>query len=162
MNKDLSRVLIGLILGLLVLGGNLHASSKFGSEAGSFRKKTRTGPKSEIVRVRGSRKSVKRLTKNTVEFKVAPIVYAKKISLANRTRIYNASKVKSSRLSCFRDEAGSWKCFVDCVGSALPPETILTCAEACGNREYATCATCLGVGLYVVITCGASCYPLSE
>ena len=59
-----------------------------------------------------------------------------------------------------RLDNGGWQCFIDCVGSALPPDVILTCADSCNNGQWSTCATCLGVGLYVVVTCGAGCYGL--
>src|SRR5690349_469991 len=48
------------------------------------------------------------------------------------------------------EEAG---CFLDCLANSVPPDVVLTCAEACANGNYGTCAICLGVGVGIVISC---------
>lgn len=48
-------------------------------------------------------------------------------------------------------------CFTDCLARSVPPDVLLSCAEACGNLQVSTCAVCLGVGIYVVWSCYNAC-----
>lgn len=48
-------------------------------------------------------------------------------------------------------------CFTDCLARNVPPDVVLSCAEACGNLQVSTCAVCLGVGIYVVWSCYNAC-----
>ena len=77
-------------------------------------------------------------------------------------RRLTAKNARNKLLRCRRDENGFWQCFVDCAGSSLPPDVIITCMEACVSKQWGTCAACLEVGVVVVITCGGSCLPLEN
>lgn len=54
-------------------------------------------------------------------------------------------------------------CFTDCLRSwNIPPETIQECANQCAGGQWGTCATCLGVGLFIVMYCAYECAPLQS
>lgn len=75
----------------------------------------------------------------------------------------NSLKKRSSASA--RKEAGpclatfeETNCFTDCLKSwDIPPEAIAECASQCAGGNVATCATCLGVAVFIVAYCVLQC-----
>ncbi len=71
----------------------------------------------------------------------------------SKSRVSDKVKSKSKCTEALYSEG----CFTDCLARSVPPDVLLTCMEACGNVQVVTCATCLGVGVYIVWSCYSSC-----
>lgn len=78
---------------------------------------------------------------------------------ANKSAKANATNNKINKKRTPKSRFLDKECFTDCLGRSVPPELVLQCGEACANQNYAQCAVCIGVGVYVVISCGVECFP---
>jgi hypothetical protein len=65
--------------------------------------------------------------------------------------------IKNRDCSCGLAPRAGLQCWKDCLGRSLPPEVVSHCVNSCANGEYATCATCLGVAVAVVVSCAWEC-----
>lgn len=93
----------------------------------------------------------------TVEAKrLRSIDLSKKENISTKAELKTSKKNEVCSNSINRRGPG-WECMKNCLARDANPEVIIQCAEKCSNSEYAACALCIGVGVYVVASCAVEC-----
>jgi len=118
----------------------------------------------------GRLKSTVTTEKKTTEPKLAKVVVLKTEPQKNSRSLRptgdpTKNSLKKRSTASARKEVGpclatfeETNCFTDCLKSwDIPPEAITECASQCAGGNVATCATCLGVAVFIVAYCAYQC-----
>jgi len=152
--KNLVKQLFQLMLLCAFLLNSLAITNAASTEKQSFLEVTAKRENSALESAKVSPES----TKSTVVKKSrSRIASPGKINSLRKNGSKAVEKTKGS--SCLlvpatRQQEG---CFTDCLARYVPPDLVAHCASACGNGDYATCGSCLGLATIVVTYCALSC-----
>ena len=160
------RILSSVIIGLFVLVGGAAANDDFVIlSADQFGKNgaKQYADNSHSIKLKesGSNDSLKGQRIKSPKNEEAPLLEGKSPSHRKKITTLELTKKtgKKTGVNCSVVEEG---CFTDCLKRWVDPNVVVTCAEACANSEYSSCAVCIGVGVAVVLGCAYECVPLAQ
>lgn len=154
--KSLTTFLILLVCGIASFSGTSYGAAVGNKlENATEAIKTQAALKSDAP----AKAEAPRNNKSTDTDKAVPADVAT-LNAETKAGVRSAETKKVSKSNPPKRRMDEGNCFTDCLLENLNPEVVAECASNCANKQYVNCAICLGVGVYIVISCGNRCYLL--